>query len=47
VSYEVYEDQDQIEEDHLAGLHFDDPHPACFMCEEDERPEAPDPGAEW
>jgi hypothetical protein len=36
-------DQEQIDIDHLDGLHFDDPHPLCWQCEEDERPESPDP----
>jgi hypothetical protein len=39
------EELDQIDQDHLDGLHFDDPEPACWQCEiDDERPEAPDDG---
>jgi len=43
MSYEYYAEQEEIETEHLDGLHFDNPHPLCFMCEEDERPESPDP----
>ncbi len=38
-----YEQQRQIDIAHLNGEHFSDPHPHCWQCEEDERPEAPDP----
>jgi len=35
---------DEIEEEHLDGLHFGNPHPHCYDCEMDpEAPEAPDP----
>lgn len=40
---ELYEDQHQIDMEHLDGLHFDNPHPLCWQCEEDLRPESPDP----
>jgi len=36
-------DQDEIDIEHLSGLHFSNPHPLCWQCEEDERPESPDP----
>jgi hypothetical protein len=35
--------QDVVEHEHLCGLHFGDPHPLCWQCEEDGRPESPDP----
>lgn len=45
MSYDPYDDEmDEIEEDHLEGLHFDDPEPSCPLCElDDDRPECPDP----
>ncbi len=39
---------DKIEEEHLEGLHFSDPDPHCPLCElDDDRPECPDPTADW
>jgi hypothetical protein len=35
--------QEEIDIDHLNGEHFADPHPLCWQCEEDGRPESPDP----
>jgi hypothetical protein len=40
---ELYDNQDEIDQEHLEGLHFDNPHPLCWQCEEDKRPESPDP----
>jgi hypothetical protein len=37
------DDDEQVEEDHLNGLHYGEPHPTCYMCEEDDEPEACDP----
>lgn len=36
------DEQEQIQADHLAGLHFGAPVGACWICEEDREPEAPD-----
>jgi len=42
--YPTDEEMEQIEQDHLDGLHFADPEGLCPLCElDDDRPECPDP----
>lgn len=33
--------QEEIQAEHLDGLHFDVPNPDCWICWEDKEPEAP------
>ena len=38
-----YDEQQQMEVEHLEGLHFADPEGLCPLCElDDDRPECPD-----
>jgi hypothetical protein len=46
----MYEDQEhdeqyEIQDDHLNGLHFGSPEPDCWICwDEDDEPECPGDG---
>jgi len=39
-----HDEQYEIQQDHLNGLHFGAPEPDCWICwDEDDEPECPDP----
>lgn len=43
MSYPTADELEQIEQDHLDGLHFGSPEGLCTLCELDyDDPEAPD-----
>jgi len=39
-------EQDEIQQEHLDGLHYGSPEPSCWICwDEDNEPECPGDGS--